>query len=127
MHLDVSCMTCSSKLRVESIKTPKSLGTGENSLPSGDNLKLLDALDNICLVPNTSNLVLPGFIRTLFEQNQAVTVLRSSHMVRSTSYSTTTGSTCYSTTSNCSTGNATTGCAISNFVVLPWGVRHQMV
>ena len=53
MHLDVSCITCSSKLRVESIKTPKSLakGTGESSLPSRDNLKLLlDALDNICLV-----------------------------------------------------------------------------
>ena len=51
MHLDVSCITCSSKLRVESIKTAKSLakGTGESSLPSRD-LKLLDALDNICLV-----------------------------------------------------------------------------
>ena len=67
MHLDVICIRCSSKLRVGSIKTPKSLakGTGENPLPSRDNLKLLDTLD-VCLVPNTSNLVLSGFIRGLF-------------------------------------------------------------
>ena len=41
------------------IKTPKSLakGTGESSLPSRDNLKLLETLDKIFLVPNTSNLV----------------------------------------------------------------------
>ena len=83
MYLDVICIKCSSKLRVESIKSPKSLAksTGESSLPSRDNLKLLDTLDNICLVPNTSNLVLSGFIRRLFEQNQAATVLRSSHIV----------------------------------------------
>ena len=52
---------------MESIKTPKSLakGTGENPLPSRDNLKLLDTLD-VCLVPNTSNLVLSGCILGLF-------------------------------------------------------------
>lgn len=49
LHLETVCVTCSLKLKVESITTAKSLavGTGNSSLPRGDTLKLLGSFSSI--------------------------------------------------------------------------------
>ena len=49
IHLEPVCVTCSLKLKVESITTAKSLavGTGNSSLPRGDTLKLLGNFSSI--------------------------------------------------------------------------------
>lgn len=62
IHLEIVCVTCSLKLKVESITTAKSLavGTGNSSLPRSD------ITWQFFKHPNTSNLDLSGFVKRLF-------------------------------------------------------------